>query len=445
MREIAGDAERLPDREEVRHALERVLASEGFVGSPRLQAFLAYIVEQELDGLGDAIKGKIIATDVYRKVLDENGGALNLVSVEARRLRRALDDYYADAGRSDPMRITMQSGGYRPQFESNAPATPLVDDSQQGSHFHIGVQQHKLAFLIGAVSLASVLVVGYFSLQSAPPNAVVAASNSSAKLAALREGSLASVQAVNLAEQTRGMFFPLFDTKRQTINLETFQHVIDLDPNLSAGYAGSAQVLALQSMIATDPAEAAALAKDALKMAERATTLDPTDGWSQAAHGWTLVVAGDMEAGLRRARIAAELEPQDGNVLDLIGISALLANEPSLMAEVSHPDRIRVGSGRFAYNNIYGASQLMLQNYDEVIDAFSTAAERGHPVSAPSLFLLATAYQENGDTSRAQQAIEEMWATWPGFPASEIVARFFENDPVTRSRVLAVLDANMPD
>ena len=92
MREIAGDAERLPDREEVRHALERVLASEGFVGSPRLQAFLAYIVEQELDGLGDAIKGKLIATDVYRKVLDENGGALNLVSVEARRLRRALDD-----------------------------------------------------------------------------------------------------------------------------------------------------------------------------------------------------------------------------------------------------------------------------------------------------------------------------------------------------------------
>jgi len=439
LREIASYPERSPDHEEVRHALERVLASEGFVGSPRLQAFLTYIVEQELDGLGGAIKGKIIATDVYGKELDENGGSLNLVSVEARRLRRALGDYYAYAGRSDPLRITMQSGGYRPQFESYAQAETFVDDSQRGSNFHIGLQQHRLAFLIGAVSLASVLVVGYFSLQSAPPNAFVTASNSSAKLAALREKSLASVQAVNLAKQARGMFFPLFDAKRQTINLELFQHVIDLDPNLSAGYAGSAQVLALQSMMTTDLGEAAALAKEALEMAERATTLDPTSGWSQAAHGWTLVVTGDTAAGLRRARIAAELEPQDGHVLDLIGISALVANEPSLMAEVSHPDVVRVGSGSFGYNNIYGASQLMLENYGTVIDFFSTAAERGHPVSAPSLFLLATAYSELGDRTNAVAALTEMKDTWPSFPAEAAARKFFRNDPETLNRVLAAL------
>jgi Flp pilus assembly protein TadD len=192
-------------------------------------------------------------------------------------------------------------------------------------------------------------------------------------------------------------------------------------------------------MMTTDPGEAAALAKEALEMAERATTLDPTSGWSQAAHGWTLVVTGDTVAGLRRARIGAELEPQDGHVLDLIGISALVANEPSLMAEVSHPDVVRVGSGSFGYNNIYGASQLMLENYGTVIDFFSTAAERGHPVSAPSLFLLATAYSELGDRTNAVAALTEMKDTWPSFPAEAAARKFFRNDPETLNRVLAAL------
>lgn len=99
------------EAEEISRALERVLSSAEFAGSPRLQSFLRYIVEQELDGHGRSIKGKAIATDVYEKELDETGGALNLVRVEARRLRRALENYYSGAGKSDPLRISMQTGG----------------------------------------------------------------------------------------------------------------------------------------------------------------------------------------------------------------------------------------------------------------------------------------------------------------------------------------------
>jgi hypothetical protein len=438
MRDIPA---KLPPIEDVRDVLERILASEGFVNSPRLQGFLTYIVEEELAGRGNAIKGKIIATDVYEKELDENGSALNLVRVEARRLRRGLEDYYSEAGRTDRVHISMQTGGYRPRFELVTSVEPIMDRKETRLFDRTDLPPRRIALFVGSAALLLALGVGYFGLRNSPTDARLNALTDFAKLSALRERSISSVQAVNLAEQARAMFFPLFDTRRQANTLEIFRHIIDLDPGLPVGYAGAAQVLALQSMLTSDADAASALLTEATVMAERATTLDPTDGWSQAAHGWTLAVVGDEAGALRRARIAVELEPQDGHILDLIGITALLANDPSLMAEVSDPERPRTGDGRFAYNNIWGASQLIMRNYDEVIEAFSTAAERGHPVSAPSLLLLATAHRENGNTSAARQAISEMWDTWPGFPAREVAARFFANEPMTRSRVLSMLDA----
>ena len=143
------------------------------------------------------------------------------------------------------------------------------------------------------------------------------------------------------------MFFPLFDLRRQAINLETFRYVIDLDPQLAAGYAGSAQVLALKSLLTSDADASTALVSEALEMAERATTLDPLDGWSQAAHGWTLAVTGDSEGALRRARIALDLSPQDGHTLDLIGITALVVNDPVFMAEVSQSTTASTGRWPF--------------------------------------------------------------------------------------------------
>ncbi len=432
------------EAEEIRRTLERVLSSAEFAGSPRLQSFLRYIVEQELDGHGRSIKGKVIATDVYDKELDETGGALNLVRVEARRLRRALENYYSDAGKSDPLRITMQTGGYRPQFEPSVATKPSSGQSQSASSHSGGFWRRKFLLPLIATTLLLACVLGYFGLRGSQSNTQLATAKKPAELAALRERSFTSVQAANLAEQTRGLFFPLFDLRRQAINLETFRYVIDLDPQLAAGYAGSAQVLSLKSLLTSDADASTALVAEALEMAERATMLDPLGGWSQAAHGWTLAVTGNSEGALRRARIALDLSPRDGHTLDLIGITALIVGDPVLMAEVSNPQRSRLGVGRFAYNNIYGAAQLMLENYDEVIDAFSKAAERGHPVSPPSLFLLATAYHETGNTIGAEKAIVEMLDTWPDFPARSVVERFFVKDRETRSRVLSVLDLYSP-
>ena len=439
-----------PRAAQVREALEGAIRSTAFSSSPKLCAFLTYIVEEELAGRGRAIKGKSIATDVYLRQLDEAGSAQNLVRVEARRLRRGIEEYYAEEGRSDPVRIRLASGSYRPRFDTVSesdvsPETPEASPEPEKAGRQAAAVWRFSTMALGGLSLVLITVIATAVLRDTRPTPVAApVSTDVAKRSALRERSITSVQAVNLAEQSRGFFFPLFDLKRQEINLESFRHVITLDPELPDGYAGAAQVLALQAFVTEDPAIADSLNAQAQQMAERATNLGPTDGWAQAALGWTLATIGETERALRHARIALDLSADDGHVQDLVALTALVANEPGLMAEASHPERVRNGEGRFGANNLWGAAQLMLGNYAETIEVFSTAAEQGLPVSGPSLFLLATAYDEIDDSDRARKAIAEMATTWPGFPANEVATRFFANDPVTLKSVEATLAAYLP-
>ena len=108
----------MPSPDAIKQALTRVVTSETFVSSPRLKDFLTYIVEEYLAGRDNGIKGKAIAVDVYQRELDEAGSAQNLVRVEAGRLRRVLTEYYSQEGQTDPVRIWVDAGSYRPRFES---------------------------------------------------------------------------------------------------------------------------------------------------------------------------------------------------------------------------------------------------------------------------------------------------------------------------------------
>ncbi|WP_141134999.1 tetratricopeptide repeat protein [Tropicimonas sediminicola] len=433
--------------DQARAALNKVVESDVLASSPRLRQFLTYVVEETLSGHGDEIRGKAIAVEVYGRRLDGDGGGLGLVRVEAGRLRRLLQEYYEGEGAEDDIRILIPTGGYKPTLiAGHAPPRTLPEEpgpqTTEAGHKHSGSRKWMVA--LGALFVALIASV-FFATDLRPALTQNAADDSSAKLAALRERSMPSVQATNLAEQTRGMFFPLFDLKRQEIALTAFRHAIDLDPDLPGGYAGAAQVLALLAYLSNDSTRASELLAEARSMAKQALERGPTDGWANAAIGWTLAVEGNTHEALRRGRMAVDLSPEDGHVLDLAGITALISNDPTFAVEVTNPERPRFGSGRFGANSIWGASQFMLQNYPACIEAFTTAAERGQPVSAPSLMMLAAAYDANGEYEAARLAIDEMHRTWPGFPANNVASRFFEHAPETRSLVLETLEAYKPN
>ncbi|WP_171125555.1 MULTISPECIES: hypothetical protein [unclassified Ruegeria] len=425
-----------PSPDLVREALARVVSSEEFQASPRLQQFLTYVVEETIAGRGPQIRGKAIAVEVYGRRIDGSGGQ-NLVRVEARRLRRLLREYYDDHWDGTGVQIFVDPGGYKPRFSYEAPP----EDRTENVRTHKGAARRSWrALLFGFGALASVAGLGIWLGLERNESMPTSNFREQAERAALGEQSLTRLQASNLADQARGMFFPVFDAERQRIALGMFQHATELDPALSDGYAGSAQVLATLALLSPDEAQREELIGQASKMSGKALELSPTDAWANAANGWVLAVSGQSNDALKFAKISIELTPSDGHVLDLVGITAIVANAPELAAQVSNPERPRTGSGRFGARNIWGVSQLMLGNYESVVEAFQGAPAAGAPVSAPSLLFQAVAQNKLGNSESARQLVTEMRKTWPEFPYELLTNRIFPNAGATRNSIFETLE-----
>ncbi len=119
---MAGDT--TPTPETIRHQLNRILDSPGFKGSPNQREFLSFVVNETLAGRASQIKGYTIAVTVYGRKDEFDPQADPVVRLEAGRLRRALDNYYLEAGKNDPVRIEIPKGGYVPAFQTGVIRSP---------------------------------------------------------------------------------------------------------------------------------------------------------------------------------------------------------------------------------------------------------------------------------------------------------------------------------
>nr|WP_319384820.1 hypothetical protein [uncultured Roseibium sp.] len=422
------------DPKAVRDALNAVVSSEEFASSPRLKQILSYIVEERLAGRGDQIKGKTIAADVYGRALDGRNASDNIVRVEARRLRRVLDQFYEGSGRNENVRIHVDAGTYVPRFElrehTNAAAnagkdaTPVAGNTN--ALFVRSAPPWRFATVAGAV--VALIVSGVLLLQqdTLPPVAPASVADpQAAVLSALMEKSPVSVQSMNLAEQARGLLFPVFDAERQRLAISLFDRAIALDPSLPDGYAGKAQALATLAFLANDEIESRDIMRQAASLASKARELGPASARAHGATAWIASMSGGRETARKHANIAVGLMPDDGYILDIDGVVAILAGDGARAAKASDPERLRLGKGRFGAPNIWGVANYMLGNYGTVIDAFETAPAAGAPVSAPSLIFLAAAHDHLGNTRAAANAVRDLRSTWPDFPVPFVLDKMF--------------------
>ena len=118
----------VPTPEEVRAELERITTSDVFVSSPQLASFLSFVVEAVLHGKSDRIKGYTIGVEVLRRDIKFDPQIDPIVRVEATRLRRAMERYYAGPGLTDAVIIDLQRGSYAPNFRYRAET--LIDPDQ---------------------------------------------------------------------------------------------------------------------------------------------------------------------------------------------------------------------------------------------------------------------------------------------------------------------------
>ena len=420
MTEIDGNPTAVSD-DVCREALARALASDCFVRADRLRDFLTYIVEETLAGRAELIRGKTIAMDVYDRDPSSSGKSENVVRVDARRLRRSLEEYYTSDGKDDAVRIWVDSGGYVPRMEIRNDM-PSGKPAVWSGKFLTRATVVILAML--AIGLATAIYLSFSLSRSGPgqdPKTIL-------ERQALREKSAMTLQAANLAEQARGFLFPLLEPERQRIATDMFRQVIRLDPNYFGGYAGSAQTLTtLSKMMPPGPEKDETLA-EALRMAETALEKNPTNSWAQSAAGWAAFGNREFERAFELSSRAANLSPEDGNILDFHGMISLLTGHFEEARRASDPTHTRKSTQpRLANRNIFGVASIHLGKYEEAIASFNRAAELGEPVSALSLVYQATAHQALGKSVLASEFVGELAATWPEFRPEIALPGFYQH------------------
>lgn len=391
---------KLPPREELGAALQRVLASDAFAGAQRLQSFLAYVVEEALAGRGKAILGKTIAEDVYGRVATGDGDNENVVRVDAGRLRRRLSDYYAGAGRQDRIRIAIPSGTYVPQFIAQAGS---INDTTNPKS-----------------------VVRKQSSEASVPTAVVQPSHKiEMQRRAMFDKSPASLQAFNFAHQARNLIWPPSDPIRLKGALELFERAIRLDPKYFGGYAGASNVCAFLAFLPGSDDADQMLAK-AREMASIAQELNPTNGWVQSALAWISFVANDFDRAKELSERAIILDRKDLYLLDFHVAMLVLNGDFEDAIQVVRPFISMANlSPLFAHKNAFIVASFYLGRYRDAIKNFIELSKLGGDMSPLLLSYFAASYQAIGEHKKAQNLVEQIKISWPSYQPDKLLYRIF--------------------
>ncbi len=96
--------------------VQRVIASPAFARSARLSEFLLFVSEATLLGQAATLNEQEIGVKVFGRTSGYLQSDDNIVRSNASRLRQRLDEYFADEGQSEQLRITLPKGRYVPEF-----------------------------------------------------------------------------------------------------------------------------------------------------------------------------------------------------------------------------------------------------------------------------------------------------------------------------------------
>ncbi len=161
----------VPTPGEVRGTLDRIVTSDVFRSSPQLASFLNFVVEAVLRGTSDRIKGYTIGVEVLRRDTKFDPQIDPIVRVEATRLRRALERYYAGPGLNEPVIIDLPRGSYVPIFRRR---NEIIDEEPDDRLARSQWFSATLWFW-----LASALIVGIFAIAGVAAVAVLQQRNES--------------------------------------------------------------------------------------------------------------------------------------------------------------------------------------------------------------------------------------------------------------------------
>ncbi len=162
----------IPDASEVRRELDLILGSAVFHGSKRCQDFLRYVAIKTLEGAGETLKERTLATEVFGRHATTDLGDDSIVRVGAREVRRRLAQYYVADGAHDLVRIDLSPGSYVPVFHYRDEDTYAVSGVGAFSHTtgtaelhpsdfnrRRAIRNRRISLVFGFAALAVLLAV----------------------------------------------------------------------------------------------------------------------------------------------------------------------------------------------------------------------------------------------------------------------------------------------
>ncbi|WP_093164441.1 tetratricopeptide repeat protein [Aliiruegeria lutimaris] len=437
----------LPDRHTVELGLKRALTSPEFEGAGRLREFLSYVVEETLEGRGNDIRGKRIAEDVYDLAGISTRDSTGVVRVDASRLRRRLDVYYAGTGSREPLRIYIDKGGYAPRFEAHRALeqTPNPEPRlrPEGEPRSKGV---TLPYWVLLLLIAAAIGGGLLSLRPSHPPVEVEMPElpdlaSIKEREVLFEQSTATLKARNAAAEARTMMFPATEPWRVRAAQVLYDGAITLDPSYFGGYAGGAQAAAMIAGVSPPGPERDAMLDKGRSLAAKAIELAPTEAWSQSALAFLKLVEREFDEANRLSLRAIELDPDDLQALEMDAIIALFSGDFERAAKNAAPEKhINRNGSRFPWRNALGNAHYHLGNYELSIRYLKEAAALGEPVSEINSSHLIAALQASGKTELAASMVQGFNDTWPESRVHLLLQQIFQ-DPADAKNVIAMMKA----
>lgn len=210
-----------------------------------------------------------------------------------------------------------------------------------------------------------------------------------------------SVEAYELYVRAKSIPFPPVK-ERVARARDTYQRVIEIDPEFAGGYAGLSAVLSWGAFFGHWNEPEAEIDR-AVKLARKGIDVDDTFGWSYTALGFACLARGEFEEAVAAAEKGERRQPGDADAQAYLGYCL-----------------IWVGRAREALQRINRAIPLnphlnvpyyywlllahfTLEEYDEAIAAFRTNIDRGGPTALPGNCLGAAAYAASGQVEEAKR------------------------------------------
>lgn len=420
-----------PDEPGIRAALEAILSSRAFADANRLKSFLTYIVEEFIGGRGSEIRAKLIASDVYGRRPEDGSEQEAIVRVDAGRLRRRLDAYYADEGSRDPVRIFVLSGGYVPTFELRdlveADTPPDVIETRSSGLTKVAVAvllSGCLGFGLGWFGKDSTVETTQTSI---PPDDRTSANPQGDVRRSVNRVSSASLLARTFVEEANGLIFPSIDPARLRAAEILCQRAIELGPALSGGHACNGFVQAYMSFVARDDDTREVRATNAKQATDMALSIDPANGYAQMSSAWRMFVKGERETAIEQAELALDIAPTETFLQNIYGMMLVFDGQGARLTS-SDPVSKDPGARELQVHPfVLAGARLQSGDYDGTVQAVEDAILLEGRTSALISAIYVAALEKSGNQRRAEDFARNLTRTWQPSNFEASLSRLFSS------------------